>query len=134
MKSYTRLIVVGALAAGASDALQAGETVRMASRRTPEGTVGDYVPGQVIVQFRREANDRDVARVAREAGAGRVRAGRFGGRYLLTLDAGFSVAEALDRLRGRPEVEYAEPNAIYRATQARLTPNDNLFPLQWHWE
>jgi serine protease len=136
MKPFSRLIVMSALAAGASDAvpLQAGETVRMASRRTPEGTAGDYVPGQVIVQFRREADDRDVARVAREAGAGRVRAGRFGGRYLLTLDAGFSVAEALDRLRGRPEVEYAEPNAIYRATQARLTPNDNLFPLQWHWE
>ena len=57
------------------------------------------------------------------------------GRYLVTLDAGFTVAEALDRLRGRPEVEFAEPNAIFRASQARrMTPNDNLFTFQWHLE
>jgi serine protease len=34
-----------------------------------------------------------------------------------------------------PEVEYAEPNGVVRAFQAggsRFTPNDRLFPLQWH--
>jgi serine protease len=38
------------------------------------------------------------------------------------------------RLSSMPEVEYAEPNGIVRAFQAggRFTPNDLLFPLQWH--
>ena len=94
-----------------------------------------YKTDEVIVQFKADANDGDVSRVAREAGAARVKRGRFAGRSLVTLDAGFSVALALDRLRGRPEVEFAEPNAIFRATQARrMTPNDNLFTFQWHWQ
>ena len=137
MKPFSRLIVVGALAGGASLVfpLRASENVRIASLRAPAGPVGTYVPDQVIVQFVREANDADVSRVTREAGAARVRRGRFAGRHLVTLDAGFTVAEALDRLRGRPEVEYAEPNAIFRASQARrMTPNDSLFSFQWHME
>ena len=45
------------------------------------------------------------------------------------------MAEALDRLRGRPEVEYAEPNALFRASQARrVTVNDTFFASQWHLE
>jgi serine protease len=137
MKPFSRLIVPAALAAGGVwllFPLQASENIRVASLRAPAGPVADYVPDQVIVQFKGGANDADVRRVTREAGAARVRGGRFGGRYLVTLDAGFTVAEALDRLRGRPEVEYAERNAIFRASQARrVTPNDNLFSFQWHW-
>ena len=138
MKPFSRLIVLAALAAGGASfflPLQASENIRVASLRAPAGPVATHVPDQVIVQFRREANDADVSRVTREAGAARVRAGRFGGRYLVTLDAGFTIAEALDRLRERPEVEYAEPNAIFRASQARrMTPNDTLFSFQWHME
>jgi serine protease len=138
MKPSSRLIVLAALAAGGASLvfpLRASENVRIASLRAPAGPIATQVPDQVIVQFRREANESDVSRVTREAGAARVRAGRFGGRYLVTLDAGFTIAEALDRLRGRPEVEYAEPNAIFRASQARrMTPNDSLYSIQWHME
>jgi serine protease len=136
MKPLSRSIVLAALAAGGVSfllPLQASENVRIASLRAPAGPIPDYAPDQVIVQFKQGADAADVSRVAREAGAARARGGRFGGRYLLTLDAGFTVAEALDRLRGGPEVEYAEPNAIFRASQARrMTPNDSLFSLQWH--
>ena len=138
MKPFSRLIVLAALAAGGASfffPLQASDNVRIASLRAPAEPVGTYVPDQVIVQFKREADDRDVSRVTREAGGARVRRGVFAGRYLVTLDAGFTVAEALDRLRGRPEVEYAERNAIFRASQARrLTPNDSLYASQWHLE
>jgi serine protease len=137
MRLFSRLIVLAALAAGGASSfpLQASDTIRIASLRAPAGPVAAYAPDQVIVQFRDGANDADVRRVTREAGAARVRGGRFGGRYLVTLDAGFTIAEALDRLRGRPEVEYAEPNAIFRASQARrTTPNDSLLQFQWHWE
>jgi serine protease len=113
--------------------LQAGETLRVASLRRGEAAPAVYAPGQIVVQFRAAATDADCARVAREAGAARLRRGSFARRYLVTLDDGFSVAEGLDRLRARPEVEIAEPNAIYRAAQAiRVTPNDSLFQFQWH--
>jgi len=138
MKLISRLAVLAALAAGGAafyHPLHASDSVRVASLRAPSEPVGTYRPDQVVVQFRTGADDRDVARVTREAGADHVRRGRSGGRYLMHLDAGFTVAEALDRLRGRPEVEYAEPNAIFRASQARrMTPDDRLFSAQWHLE
>src|SRR5687768_8730344 len=105
MKPISRLIVAAALGAGGAPflfSLQAGENVRVASLRAPTGLVGAYRPDQVVVQFRSGADSRDVARVTREAGAARVRGGRSAGRYLVDLDAGFTVAEALDRLRTRP--------------------------------
>ena len=136
MKVYARFVVPAALAAlGALFyiPLHAGETVRIASLRATARPTATYRADQVIVQFKTDATDGDVSRVSREAGAARIRRGRFAGRSLMTLDAGFTVAEALDRLRNRPEVEYAEPNAIFRATQARrVNPNDALFSFQWH--
>jgi serine protease len=138
MKPLSRLTALFALAAGGASVffpLQASESVRIASLREPSEPARASVPDQVIVQFRGGANEADVSRVTREAGAKRVRRGRTGARHLVTLDAGFTVAEALNRLRGRPEVEYAEPNVIFRASQARrVTPNDNFFPSQWHFE
>ncbi|HET7747406.1 MAG TPA: S8 family serine peptidase [Vicinamibacteria bacterium] len=112
--------------------LHADEPLRVASVKTRSGGP-DYAPDQVIVGFRADADDSDVARVSRMAGAARVRKSAFGRRVLLTLDAGFTVAEALDRLRGLPEVEYAEPNHVYRAYQARrFAPNDRFYQFQWH--
>jgi serine protease len=134
-----RLLALGALAALAATSrfvpLHASDGLRVASLRAPTAPVAAYSPDKVVVQFRAAANEDDARRVGREAGASRMRKGIGAGRYLLTLDAGFTVAETLDRLRRRPEVEFAEPNAIYRAFQAqRVTPNDNLFQFQWHWE
>jgi serine protease len=138
MKHLSRSIVLAALTAGGASLffpLQASDNVRIASLRAPSEPVRTYAADQVIVQFKGGATDADVARVTREAGAARIRRGRFAGRHLVNLDAGFTVAEALDRLRGRPEVEYAEPNAIFRASQAqRVTVNDTFFPSQWHME
>src|SRR5688500_9544517 len=134
MKPISRLIVGAALAAGATFfvPLHAGESVRIASLREPAGTVAGFHADQVVVQFKDMADDRDVSRVTREAGAARIRRGRAEKRFLVHLAAGFSVAETLDRLRGRPEVEFAEPNMIFRASQARrVTPNDNFFSFQW---
>src|SRR5688500_3291138 len=138
MKPISRLAVGAALAAGATSffvPLHARESMRIASLREPAQTVAGFHSDQVVVQFKAMADDGDVSRVTREAGAARVRKGRSPQRFLVHLDAGFSVTESLDRLRGRPEVEFAEPNMIFRASQARrMTPNDNLLRFQWHLE
>jgi serine protease len=93
----------------------------------------DYAPGEVVVVFRADLEDVDVARVSRAAGAAGVRRGAFGRRALITLDDGFTVEEAVRRLSGMPEVEHAQPNRYYRAFQQRLRPNDQFFRFQWHW-
>ncbi len=111
--------------------VRAGEVVRSASVRPAAPDAPRVVPGQVIVQFRTGTDLRDVARAVRDAGGARVRTGVFGGRYLVSLDAGFTIPEALRRLRSDPVVEYAEPNGVVRAL---LRPNDTRFDLQWNFQ
>jgi len=71
-----------------------------------------------------------VARVAREAGAARVKRSAFGNRYLVDLDAGFTMGEAMRRLGTAPEVEYAEVNG---PVHAFFKPNDLAFEVQWNF-
>ena len=85
---------------------------------------------QLIVQFREQAGERDVARVAREAGAARVKRSAFGNRYLVNLDSGFTTGEAMRRLGSAPEVEYAEVNG---PVHAFFHPNDLGFDVQWNF-
>src|SRR3954469_2963534 len=79
--------------------VHAGETWRIASVRPPDPESPRAVArtSELIVQFRSDAGDGDVARVTRQAGAERVRRSAFGSRYLVSLDAGFTVAEAMRR-------------------------------------
>ena len=138
MSVTRRLVAVSALVAVGLAPLQASETMRVASLRASSGAAAAsaYVPGELIVQFRAGATDADMARVTREAGGARLRKSAFQRRAVVTLDDGFTVAEGMDRLRGRPEVEIVEPNVRFRASQTaiRVTPNDTLFQFQWHFE
>ena len=85
---------------------------------------------QLIVQFREQAQERDVARVAREAGAARVKRSAFGNRYLVDLDAGFTMGEAMRRFGTAPEVDYVEVNG---PVHAFFKPNDLAFEVQWNF-
>jgi serine protease len=85
---------------------------------------------QLIVQFREQAAERDVARVAREAGASRVKRSAFGNRYLVDLDAGFTMGEAMRRFGTAPEVDYVEVNG---PVHAFFRPNDLGFEVQWNF-
>src|SRR5947207_3124906 len=113
--------------------VHAGETWRIASVRPPDPESPRAVArtSELIVQFRSDADARDVARVTRQAGAARVRRSAFGNRYLMSLDAGFTAAEAIRRLSDQPEVEYAEPNG---AVHAFFHPNDRGFSVQWNFQ
>src|SRR5687768_12363695 len=114
--------------------VSARETLRVASLRQTERGQQRFLPGEVIVQFKEAADDRRMVRGIQEVGGRTARRSAFGQRYLVTLDPDAGVMEAAARLSAMPEVEYAEPNGVVRAyqTAGRFTPNDRLFPLQWH--
>ena len=87
------------------------------------------VPGEVLVRFApgTPASDRSVsARV----GVATAPNGLDGVRRV-KLSAGISLASALEELRSRPDVLYAEPNLILSATDV---PNDPHFTNQWGLE
>src|SRR5437899_2559965 len=111
--------------------VHAGDTVRIASVAPvdPDAPRARARAGELIVQFRADTDERDVARLTREAGALRVRRSSFGNRYLVSMDAGFTPADAMERLAGAPEVEFAEANGRMHAF---FHPNDPFYSRdQW---
>jgi serine protease len=125
------------LAAAAPFALRprvrASELVRVASVRPPSGLRQPYRTDQLIVKFRPTADNQVAERAIRFSGGRSARPSRYGNRFLVQLQEGVALPEALARFSSLPEVEYAEPNGVVRAFQgARFTPNDRLYNLQWH--
>jgi serine protease len=112
--------------------VQAGDSFRIASVRPAErdSPRAQLRETQVIVQFRSDTGERDVARVARDAGAARVKRSSFTNRYLVTMDAGFIAQDGIERMAAAPEVEYVERNG---AVHAFFKPNDTGFPVQWNF-
>jgi serine protease len=129
------LAVLAALAAAMSlTPVRAREELRVASLSLPPEAALPYWPREVIVQFRDGADDTMVERAVRVTGGERARRSSYGRRYLVRLTEGMAVADAIERFRSFPEVEYAEPNGMVRAFQApgRFMPNDRLYASQWH--
>ena len=115
--------------------VRARDTLRVASLRQTERSQQRYMPGQLVVQFKDQADDRRMVGDIQVVGGRWARRSTFGSRYLVGLDRNEGVSEAVSRLESMPEVEYAEPNGVVRAFQSaatRFTPNDRLFSLQWH--
>jgi serine protease len=114
--------------------VRARDTLRVASLRQTARSQQRFLPGEVIVQFKEAADDRRMVGDIQEVGGKWAKRSAFGSRYLVTLDPDAGVPDAVARLASMPEVDYAEPNGVVRAYQAagRFTPNDRLFPFQWH--
>ncbi len=124
------VVASGPLPAEDSALLKAVRSFRAAA------PAGAYRDGQLIVAFRAAADDRDVERALRAGGAREARRSRSrsAARFLVTLDPGASVIEAVERFSRMPEVEYAEPNGLVRESQGTtFKPNDTLYRYQWNF-
>jgi subtilisin family serine protease len=95
-----------------------------------------YADGQVIVKLKADGNNRiNTEQVAgtllpsRAAIAEPIMSAEVGGTYLLMLDNGFSVEEAIAEISSNPSVDYVEPN--YLIYPQSTMPNDTYFYEQW---
>ncbi len=100
----------------------------------------DYVPDEVLVKFKKQVSDkwktdeerkRGVESEAKKAGVKSIfkKSVRFKDIHnIKILDRTLSVKQAIQKLRSNPNVEYAEPNYIYRIN---FTPDDPLFNQLW---
>ena len=121
-------IPVGAVQ-GARTTPGADPEIAAASDAAPRPPLPPHVPDEVIVKFRDGVPEiNKIAARSRVAGT-RLRAFRIlQGLEHLRLQGGVSVAEAIERYRKDPDVLYAEPNYIVRAT---VTPDDTRFGDLW---
>ena len=112
---------------------QGQDVVRAVHAARGAATAGAWREGQVIVAFRAAAEPRDVDRALRSAGAREERRSRATARFLVAVQPGTSVPEAVERLARMPEVAYAEPNGLVRRTQGTtFKPDDRFYRYQWN--
>lgn len=93
----------------------------------------EYVPGEIIVKFKPGVISKasDASRKTARAGIASKEKRRFRTaniHHLQIADPNVTVEEAIKRLKSDPDVEYAEPNYIYRTM---ATPNDPGFGQLW---
>lgn len=112
-------------------------TVALEGRGLPAGP--DFVPGEVIVKMKpgMALQQRDLAARSLRAMDKLTSGGEIIYRVDRTAMRGMSAAAAKDQTRAvieelqrRPDVEYAQPNYILYPLK---TPNDPLYPKQWHY-
>ncbi len=112
-----------------------GNDVIRAARRSSRGAApaGAYRQGELIVAFREGTATHDMERDLRDGGARELRRSRSERRFLVRLDAGVSVNQAVEAFSRLPEVQYAEPNGLVRKSQgASFSPDDRYYKYQWN--
>lgn len=88
-----------------------------------------FVPGEIIVKFKSEATDDDIAKINSSHASSILSESRRGKFKRLRTRRDRSVDEMVRIYRKENLVAYAEPNFI---AHAHVTPNDPFYSLQWH--
>jgi len=123
---------IAALALGLGPGLVAQQALPERAVRRPAPLAPRAAPGEVIVGFRSAADDAAIERAVRDVGGTRARRSRFESRWLVTLEPGRSIDDAITELQAMAEVAWAEPNGAVSAFARSFTPDDPLFDFQWH--
>ena len=107
----------------------AARSERAASGAATLRPLAPHVPHEVIVKYRDRVSELDKSQVRSRVSASRLRAFRIlSGLEHQRLPGNITVEQALEKYRQDPDVLYAEPNYIVRATN---TPNDTRFSELW---
>ena len=113
-----------------------GQVGGQATRSTPSSGQAEFVPGEVIVKFRSAVTAQSFQGLRVQLATQSTQLERVRSLGLERTDlfkTSLNTAATLElvaQLAARRDVEYAEPNYISRAMK---TPNDPLYPLQWHY-
>ncbi len=119
-------LVAALLAAAVSGSAGSASTGRSAVTLTLKGANRQYVPGQVVVRFRENADP--LTRTAALSAESATTMKRLVLPGLRLVHVKGSVADAVAALRRNPAVDYAEPNYLYHA---EAIPNDPRYSQLW---
>ncbi len=101
------------------------ETVQAAvASSTAQARVPEYKEGEIIVKFKSDVPDVTINSVLTAAGIRIRKTVAVLGMHACTIPSGKSVLQAVEECKAYGNIEYAEPNYIYRTS---VTPNDPQF-------
>jgi serine protease len=90
----------------------------------------EFVPGEILVKFRSGTSEAARAAAHSALGGRTLAVNARGGYERVAIGGGNSVADMVRAYAQNPNVLYAQPNST---CQALMTPNDPLYPKQWHF-
>jgi thermitase len=125
-------IAMGLFVPGAAEARDSGAS--QTARADLSKLDVDYVPGEVLVEFRKNIDGSKLSNLyARHGGRAVRRMGLTSSSdvHLVRLGTSTNVTEALRRFSKSPLVVSAEPNYIWEIAQAPAPPNDPRFSELW---
>ncbi len=125
-------LLVMSLAAGV--VVRADGIIKVVPRPPAPRSGLEYRPGEVIVAFRPQVDLGRAEPLLRAGGGVHARRARSRSRFLVSLEPGIAVTEAVAWFESMEEVAYAEPNGLVRKSQTTVTPNDEFFEFQWNME
>ncbi|MFW6117853.1 MAG: S8 family serine peptidase, partial [Thermoproteota archaeon] len=99
-------------------------------RREP-GVEQKYVPGEVVVKFKKGGNEGKIEGIRKRQGAEEVYVSPFSSVRRWSVPSSKTVEEWANFLEEHPLVKYAEPNYFCYALEY---PNDPLYGYQWHFD
>ncbi|MBI5389581.1 S8 family serine peptidase, partial [Candidatus Woesearchaeota archaeon] len=115
-----------------TEALTPSETQEIkgaAAQEEPALDGKDYAPGEFIVKFKPGMSTNTIAEVNSEYNCSVLSINQVVGFMRLKVPEGKTVEEMVQIYSSMPNVEYAEPNYIVRAS---WVPNDPLYSSQWN--
>ncbi|MFQ5676286.1 MAG: S8 family peptidase [bacterium] len=89
-----------------------------------QAQVAAFKPGEVIIKFKSGVGQEVIARIFSSVGISTIRQFNRLGIYQCSIGGSKDVLKAIEECNADSNVEYAEPNYIYKAS---VTPNDPLF-------
>ncbi|MBU1319037.1 MAG: S8 family serine peptidase [candidate division Zixibacteria bacterium] len=89
----------------------------------------EYAAGEILVKFRADVKVQDINRIHAKHGTSEMYTSPRAGFKRISIPSTATVDQMVELFRGKPEVEYAEPNYIFHAF---MTPNDPYYSYQWH--
>ncbi|MCK5195703.1 MAG: S8 family serine peptidase, partial [Desulfobulbaceae bacterium] len=111
---------------------QASPVFYTSKKKNPEARI--VLTGEIIVRFPKEYTENLIVTIEKEYGLERLRSFDFSqNTFLYRAGDPLNSLEVANRLYESGRVNYAYPNWLRRRTK-RATPNDPLFPDQWHFD
>ncbi len=125
-------IILGLISCGDTQQYTNSNLGSVSSPETSSGSKKDitakYVPGEVLVKFKKGMAASKIHVLHNALGATKIKEIGYIGVQHIKLPHSVSVEEAVKYYKADPDVEYAEPNYIVKAT---IIPNDTRFHEQW---
>ncbi len=110
---------------------EAPDDLRIGVADSPSSPAERYVPGQLIVKFKRGVVDSAIESAKDRLSLHTSYVSPHAAFEVLSIPDTVDVQSTVERLSELPIVRYAEPNRI---RQAFWSPDDPLYPLQWHFD